>query len=381
MGQKTNPTALRLEKTNQHSKFIGYSDRFYPEQLHHNYKTEDYITKVFYKVKKIGVNFYSKIGYKVNQVFCVFPKTRFRRFYRRRPVIGEDVKPNKDIFLCLLYNSRQNKLKPENTLKQIGVCPETTCGNFSRATAQTMGKPFSKEWSRRPESLTTLLVAAFQRQILDQDLERSVPTSGKDKAQSKFPTPKSKGYAVRATPDLKSHVSRLSQAMVAKPPILTELKSARGFLPPEQLGSFCRDYSRCYVQKKSGQNKHYSNYLWNCNHREVYLMKTSFPQQSCQFLAQFIFNVLKNRWTFQRLRKHIMRDVRFSPYIKGVRVTLSGRVESRSKKAQRARARTFQWGQTELHVFSSLVQFTSQPCVTPFGKIGIKVWVCYGTLT
>jgi small subunit ribosomal protein S3 len=63
--------------------------------------------------------------------------------------------------------------------------------------------------------------------------------------------------------------------------------------------------------------------------------------------------------------------------MEGFRITYSGRLGGRSKKAQRSRQKTFQWGKTSSHVFSSKLSFASKSALTKFGKVGIKVWVCY----
>lgn len=61
----------------------------------------------------------------------------------------------------------------------------------------------------------------------------------------------------------------------------------------------------------------------------------------------------------------------------GIRICCSGRVGSRSKKAQRSRKDTYMWGETGLHVFSNMLDFAKTYAETSFGTVGIKVWVCY----
>ena len=62
--------------------------------------------------------------------------------------------------------------------------------------------------------------------------------------------------------------------------------------------------------------------------------------------------------------------------ITGIRISCSGRVGGRSKKAQRSRKDTFMWGETGLHVFSSDLDFAKTHAETAFGVVGVKVWVC-----
>ena len=99
--------------------------------------------------------------------------------------------------------------------------------------------------------------------------------------------------------------------------------------------------------------------------------------QNPLFLAAQLTSALEKRKTFRRLKDRLMQDISADSSIKGVRITCSGRVAARSKKAQKARTESIQWGQTSLNVFSDLVNFASKSALTPFGKIGVKVWICY----
>ena len=63
--------------------------------------------------------------------------------------------------------------------------------------------------------------------------------------------------------------------------------------------------------------------------------------------------------------------------IRGVRITCSGRVGGKSKKAQRAKIESLKYGQTSLHVFSAPIDFSCKTAHTSFGSVGVKVWICY----
>lgn len=62
--------------------------------------------------------------------------------------------------------------------------------------------------------------------------------------------------------------------------------------------------------------------------------------------------------------------------VTGIRISCKGRVGGRSKKAQRSRKDTLMWGETGLHVFSSKLDFAKTHAETPFGLVGVQVWVC-----
>lgn len=108
----------------------------------------------------------------------------------------------------------------------------------------------------------------------------------------------------------------------------------------------------------------------------IYLYRSVQEEQTAQFLSGEIAFYLERRVPFRRIKQALMRDLQ-KDYIEGVRVRCSGRVGGRSKKAQRAKEDGFQWGQTSSHVFSSKLSFDSRSALTPLGKIGIKVWICF----
>ena len=104
--------------------------------------------------------------------------------------------------------------------------------------------------------------------------------------------------------------------------------------------------------------------------------KSIHDEQTAHFLSEEIAYYLERRVPFRRIKQLLLRELK-THYIEGIRVSCAGRMGGRSKKAQRARRERFQWGQTSCHVFSSKLSFASRSALTPFGKVGIKVWVCY----
>ena len=433
MGQKTNPTALRLEKTNQHYKACWYSDRFYPEQLHNNYKTCTYITKVFHKIKRINPLVYLKLGYQLNQIFCIIPKKKQKRFKFFKKPKKEQVKNH------LAYVT---KIKNLNSYSSTFYGLVALTHTERQLPSQNKGYTFSnlingQSWPRRGAARVatlskgshlanpTFVKANLCRQNLSPLVRtlfyrKSLHSLLRDNNLSRFENKVKFDLKLKKTLN-RDRRSRFSRYIGNNKPML-----------PLQLLKEKVDKNQPYLSHS--QRNHENRLLWtkqNCKLTKdkavtlpantapapffvrnltlprklslekkvyydffdkslypgtqslsrktfIYPIKATFTQQSSHFLAQRISNALKNRVTFQRLRRQILWDISKSKYVKGLRVTLSGRVESKSKKAQKARVRTFQWGQTELHVLSALVQFTSQDLVTPFGKIGIKVWICYG---
>ena len=108
----------------------------------------------------------------------------------------------------------------------------------------------------------------------------------------------------------------------------------------------------------------------------LFSWKTRDEKKSALFIVEQIVYFLQKRVPFHRIKQQIWRQLKLKS-IQGIRITYSGRLGGRSKKAQRSRRKTFQWGQASSHVFESKMSFASQYALTIFGKIGIKVWVSY----
>ena len=107
-----------------------------------------------------------------------------------------------------------------------------------------------------------------------------------------------------------------------------------------------------------------------------HLYKLENENQAAQLLLEEIIYYLEKRVSFRRLKSVLLQELKESQ-IEGVKIVCSGRIGGRSKKAQRAQKEGFQVGQTLSHVFSSKLSFACGSGLTPFGKIGVKVWICY----
>lgn len=99
--------------------------------------------------------------------------------------------------------------------------------------------------------------------------------------------------------------------------------------------------------------------------------------QSAGFLADEIVYFIEKRVAFRRLKHKIIQKIAENSAIRGVRIQYSGRVGAQSKKAQRAKTESVKYGQTSRHTFSSKIDFAIRTARTPFGSVGIKVWICY----
>ena len=109
----------------------------------------------------------------------------------------------------------------------------------------------------------------------------------------------------------------------------------------------------------------------------IRFLRTLTEKQGAFFLLQEIIYYLERKVPFRRIKTQILREIPHYKRIKGIRITCSGRVGGRSKKAQRSKTQSVKIGQTPLGVFSSKIDFASKSAHTRFGLVGVKVWVCY----
>ena len=110
---------------------------------------------------------------------------------------------------------------------------------------------------------------------------------------------------------------------------------------------------------------------------KILLFRAQNVAQNALFIAEEIVYQLQRRNTFRQIKTKFLQELANKSAIKGVRVTCVGRIGGRAKKAQRARGESFKIGQTSLHLFDSKVSFASKTALTPYGAVGVKVWVCW----
>lgn len=131
------------------------------------------------------------------------------------------------------------------------------------------------------------------------------------------------------------------------------------------------------------QNFKYKNYIENFLSSQFNIDLQLFPflskqnWQSAGFIADEIVYFLERRVSFSRIKNRILKQASMQPFIRGIRITCSGRVGGKSKKAQRATQECVKYGETSLHVFDCKIDFAARNAFTSFGTVGIKVWVCF----
>lgn len=109
----------------------------------------------------------------------------------------------------------------------------------------------------------------------------------------------------------------------------------------------------------------------------LYPVRAISPFQSAGFLIESVAYLLRRKSSFRQIKDDIFRELGQSELIKGMRLSCAGRLGGRSKKAQKAKTQSAQWGETSLTVFSSRLAFASKGVTTKYGKVGVKIWLCY----
>jgi ribosomal protein S3 len=94
---------------------------------------------------------------------------------------------------------------------------------------------------------------------------------------------------------------------------------------------------------------------------------------SANFVAQEIVCKLEQKKSFRLICRLIFQQVTFHPSIKGIRITCSGRING----AEIAKTECRKFGETSLHVFSDKIDYAQAIASTPYGVLGVKVWISF----
>lgn len=98
------------------------------------------------------------------------------------------------------------------------------------------------------------------------------------------------------------------------------------------------------------------------------------PEASAAIVAYMIAEGLEKRLPFRRVLKRTVDQVLNSKSVKGVKVTLSGRLGG----ADMSRTETLRKGQVPLQTLRADIDFAREKAYMYYGVIGIKVWIYRG---
>jgi Ribosomal protein S3, C-terminal domain len=117
------------------------------------------------------------------------------------------------------------------------------------------------------------------------------------------------------------------------------------------------------------------NLLWNHTNMltSIKPIQVTSIYQSASLVAQEICFQLEQTKSFRQICKTILKEIEQRKYIKGIRITCSGRLNG----AEIAKTECKKYGETSLHVFSDQIDYAAKPASTPYGTLGLKVWISY----
>jgi ribosomal protein S3 len=102
-------------------------------------------------------------------------------------------------------------------------------------------------------------------------------------------------------------------------------------------------------------------------------IKISSVFQCASLVAQEIACKLEQKKSFRLICRLIFQQLAACKYIKGIRITCSGRLNG----AEIAKTECRKNGETSLHVFSDKIDYARSEGKTPYGILGVKVWISY----
>nr|YP_006073010.1 ribosomal protein S3 [Nitella hyalina]AEH42828.1 ribosomal protein S3 [Nitella hyalina] len=108
-------------------------------------------------------------------------------------------------------------------------------------------------------------------------------------------------------------------------------------------------------------------------HTVIRPLKVASLYQSASLIAQEICNKLEQKTSFRQICRSIFQQIEKCNYVKGIRISCSGR----NNGAEIAKTECRKYGQTSLHVFSDQIDYAQAQASTPYGILGVKVWVSY----
>ena len=427
MGQKINPVSLRLHYTNRHFDNCWYSNYFYKNLITRDLFLQRYFNN-FLKLLKLPAGRYSiQHLQKKTQVYnflCYSKSTRewrskvfglfknknslkkARYFFKKTPEFRK--KPRKQTKLSFFYKTLnqitlhkiQKKITSFQNLKLWSLLLKNQ-SHFSISSPQTLNQLFLFPAN------TSLSTNGFQ---IEKTTKKKVAPIEKFNVTEPLISQRHSAPVFSSIDTFKnsnqsSQFNHSTLLFLQNLFIYKALKSngsstpfACKFVPNSRITNHLKKNSKKESTKtlltKQFQNREfgkksllsafkYKNYLETClsSFYKIDINLTPFKVkndwQHANYLADELVYFLEKRIPFRRLKTKILKQLSKIPEIRGVRITCSGRVGGKSKKAQRAKTECIKYGQTSLQVFSSKIDFAVKTAFTSFGSVGVKVWICY----
>jgi small subunit ribosomal protein S3 len=100
------------------------------------------------------------------------------------------------------------------------------------------------------------------------------------------------------------------------------------------------------------------------------------PESNAAIVSQMVAEGLEKRLPFRRVMKQTVDKVMANRDVKGVKITLSGRLAG----ATMSRKENRKMGRLPLQTFRADIDFAKEEAKLPYGYLGIKVWIYKGDI-
>lgn len=100
------------------------------------------------------------------------------------------------------------------------------------------------------------------------------------------------------------------------------------------------------------------------------------PESNAMIVAQMVAEGLEKRMPYRRVSKQVIEKVMANRDVKGVKITVGGRLGG----ASIARSETRKLGRIPLQTFRADVDYAHYEAKLPYGNLGIKIWIYKGEI-
>ena len=392
MSQKTNPLSLRLQKTNQNFSSPWFADFFFNENYHHEFVTDKYINLLLKEAKFSKAFFSAKNAYRKSNVFLVLQDMRSHQkekqlsfnFRESRSFTKTPTSLYKFLSLTSLQTTNPNSYKAlvnKATLLSKQAKLSFALDRINRSYMTSFAELFFKEKQKK----NVLFLTNLRKQIRNDFLRSKQYFHFIDISYGTFFSNKNKGFKANA---LSNKATLEKQDLVPKfleSDLQNQVENAwrtknRNLVKKNSCLSFCEKL----VQQQLNDTKVLQQKSDVSHFTQLFPVVTHFQPirfisdtQSVVSLLDGVVFLLEKRISFRQIKSKLFQDLSKNLQIKGVRISCSGRLGGRSKKAQKAKLQSDQWGETSLNAFSSKIVFASKSAYTSYGKVGIKIWLSF----
>ena len=391
MSQKTNPLSLRLQKNNQNFSSPWFADFFFTENYHHEFVIDKYINLLLNQAKFSKAFFSVKKGYRKSNVFLVLQD---QRSHQKEKQLSFNLRENKSFtktstslykILSLpsfqrttpnTYKALANKVTLLNKQAKLYFALHRINKSYMTSFAEL----FFKESQKKNISFLTNL----RKQIRNDFLKSKQYLHSIDVSYGTLFINKSESWYLSFFKG-KALSNKTTSLNYLESDLQNQIENAwrtnnRNLIKKNGCLSFCERI----VQQQLKDTKALQQKPDLLHFSELFPVITQFQPirftndtQSVISLLDGVIFLLEKRISFRQIKSKLFQELSKNLQVKGVRISCSGRLGGRSKKAQKAKLQSDQWGETSLNAFSSKIVFASKSAYTSYGKVGIKIWLSF----